>query len=43
MMSGFFLCPNLSDRDNNGMSVNDIVKLTGIPRSTIYAKTKATQ
>lgn len=24
-------------RDSNGMSINDIVKLTGVPRSTIYA------
>lgn len=28
------------NREENGMSVNDIVKLTGVPRSTIYAKAK---
>jgi DNA invertase Pin-like site-specific DNA recombinase len=28
------------ERDKNGMSVNDIVKATGVPRSTIYAKAK---
>ncbi|MGE6488786.1 recombinase family protein [Paenisporosarcina sp. NPDC076898] len=28
------------DRENNGLSVNDIVKMTGVPRSTIYAKAK---
>lgn len=27
-------------REENGLSVNDIVKMTGVPRSTIYAKTK---
>lgn len=27
-----------NDRENNGMSVNDIVKLTGVPRATIYKK-----
>lgn len=26
-----------SNRETNGMSVNDIVKMTGVPRSTIYA------
>jgi DNA invertase Pin-like site-specific DNA recombinase len=30
------------DRENNGLSVNDIVKMTGVPRSTIYAKVKET-
>ncbi|MEH7452291.1 recombinase family protein [Gottfriedia acidiceleris] len=29
-----------NDRENNGYSVNDIVKLTGVPRATIYAKAK---
>lgn len=29
-----------ADRENNGLSVNDIVKMTGVPRSTIYAKAK---
>jgi DNA invertase Pin-like site-specific DNA recombinase len=29
-----------SEREKNGMSVNDIVKATGVPRSTIYAKAK---
>ncbi|QFT88083.1 Transposon gamma-delta resolvase [Bacillus sp. THAF10] len=29
-----------SDRTNNGLSVNDIVKMTGVPRSTIYTKVK---
>lgn len=28
------------ERETNGMSVNDIVKMTGIPRSTLYAKIK---
>ncbi|WP_396954552.1 recombinase family protein [Neobacillus sp.] len=28
------------DRENNGLSVNDIAKMTGVPRSTIYAKVK---
>lgn len=28
------------DRESNGMSVSDISKLTGVPRSTIYAKAK---
>lgn len=28
------------DRENSGLSVNDIVKMTGVPRSTIYAKAK---
>jgi len=28
------------DKENNGMSVSDIVKLTGVPRSTIYNKLK---
>ncbi|MBD8591630.1 recombinase family protein, partial [Peribacillus simplex] len=29
-----------NERETNGMSVNDIVKTTGVPRSTIYAKAK---
>jgi DNA invertase Pin-like site-specific DNA recombinase len=29
-----------SDREKNGLSVNDISKQTGVPRSTIYAKVK---
>lgn len=29
-----------SERESNGLSVNDIVKMTGVPRSTIYAKAK---
>lgn len=28
------------NRESNGMSVSDISKLTGVPRSTIYAKVK---
>ncbi|AYV70130.1 recombinase family protein [Bacillus sp. PK3-056] len=28
------------ERESNGMSVNDISKLTGVPRSTIYAELK---
>ncbi|MEW9674268.1 recombinase family protein [Ammoniphilus sp. 3BR4] len=28
------------ERESNGMSVNDIAKLTGVPRSTIYAELK---
>jgi len=28
------------NRDENGLSVNDIVKMTGVPRSTIYLKVK---
>lgn len=28
------------EREANGLSVNDIVKMTGVPRSTIYAKIK---
>jgi DNA invertase Pin-like site-specific DNA recombinase len=28
-------------RETNGLSVNDIVKMTGVPRSTIYAKVKS--
>ncbi|PKF85643.1 resolvase [Bacillus sp. BA3] len=28
------------NRESNGMSVSDITKLTGVPRSTIYAKAK---
>ncbi len=28
------------EREINGMSVNDIVKATGVPRSTLYAKAK---
>lgn len=33
----------LEDRESNGMSVNDIVKLTGVPRSTIYYEFKKTK
>lgn len=29
-----------AEREANGLSVNDIVKATGVPRSTIYAKIK---
>ncbi|WP_141236565.1 helix-turn-helix domain-containing protein, partial [Peribacillus simplex] len=29
-----------NERVTNGMSVNDIVKATGVPRSTLYAKIK---
>jgi DNA invertase Pin-like site-specific DNA recombinase len=29
-----------NERETNGMSVNDIVKSTGVPRSTLYAKIK---
>src|SRR5437763_10390172 len=29
-----------ADREQNGLSVNDISKQTGVPRSTIYAKAK---
>ncbi|WP_273130176.1 recombinase family protein [Bacillus weihaiensis] len=29
-----------NDRETNGMSVNDIKQLTGVPRSTIYAEIK---
>ncbi|WP_102029168.1 recombinase family protein [Salirhabdus sp. Marseille-P4669] len=29
-----------AEREQNGLSVNDIVKMTGVPRSTIYAKLK---
>ncbi len=29
-----------NERKQNGMSVNDIVKATGVPRSTLYAKAK---
>jgi len=29
-----------NDRANNGLSVNDIVRLTGVPRSTIYREVK---
>ena len=29
-----------SEREKNGLSVNDISKQTGVPRSTIYAKAK---
>ncbi|WP_096200743.1 recombinase family protein [Bacillus sp. FJAT-45350] len=29
-----------SERKTNGMSVNDIAKLTGVPRSTVYAEAK---
>lgn len=28
------------EREYNGLSVNDIAKMTGVPRSTIYAKVK---
>lgn len=28
------------ERESNGLSVNDIAKMTGVPRSTIYAKAK---
>ncbi len=28
------------ERESNGISVNDIAKMTGIPRSTIYATVK---
>ncbi|MFB5285155.1 recombinase family protein [Peribacillus sp. Hz7] len=28
------------DRESNGLSVNDIAKMTGVPRSTIYAELK---
>lgn len=28
------------ERESNGMSVNDIAKITGVPRSTIYAELK---
>ncbi|MEC5308836.1 recombinase family protein, partial [Bacillus thuringiensis] len=28
------------NREENGLSVNDISKMTGVPRSTIYAKAK---
>jgi hypothetical protein len=31
------------DRKSNGLSVNDIAKMTGVPRSTIYAKAKGGQ
>lgn len=31
------------DRETNRLSVNDIVKMTGVPRSTIYAKVKYTE
>ncbi|WHZ60032.1 recombinase family protein [Metabacillus hrfriensis] len=29
-----------NERESNGMSVNDISKITGVPRSTIYAELK---
>jgi AcrR family transcriptional regulator len=29
-----------NEHETNGMSVNQIVKSTGIPRSTLYAKVK---
>ncbi|MEV5113037.1 hypothetical protein MRBL20_001151 [Peribacillus frigoritolerans] len=29
-----------NERVTNGMSVNDIVKAKGVPRSTLYAKIK---
>ncbi|CAH0303844.1 hypothetical protein SRABI80_04325 [Peribacillus frigoritolerans] len=28
------------ERESNGLSVNDIAQMTGVPRSTIYAKVK---
>ncbi|GAA1382909.1 hypothetical protein GCM10009597_39990 [Peribacillus frigoritolerans] len=28
------------ERESNGLSVNDIAKMTGVPRSTIYAQVK---
>jgi DNA invertase Pin-like site-specific DNA recombinase len=28
------------ERESNGLSINDIAKMTGVPRSTIYAKAK---
>jgi len=28
------------EREENGLSVNDIVRMTGVPRATIYAKNK---
>jgi ribosomal protein S24E len=28
------------ERESNVLSVNDIIKMTGVPRSTIYAKAK---
>lgn len=28
------------ERESNGLSVNEIVKMTGVPRSTLYAKAK---
>jgi predicted transcriptional regulator len=31
------------NRKSNGLSVNDIAKMTGVPRSTIYAKAKDSQ
>lgn len=30
-------------RETNGMSVNDIAKLTSVPRSTIYAEVRKTK
>jgi DNA invertase Pin-like site-specific DNA recombinase len=30
-----------AERESNGLSVNDIVKMTGVPRSTIYVKLKS--
>lgn len=32
-----------AERESNGMSVNDISKITGVPRSTIYAELKKLQ
>ncbi|WP_281659455.1 recombinase family protein [Halobacillus sp. Cin3] len=32
----------LRERQENGLSVNEISKMTGVPRSTIYAKNKET-
>ncbi|WP_227935192.1 hypothetical protein [Alkalihalobacillus deserti] len=29
------------ERESSGLSVNDIVKMTGVPRSTIYSKVKS--
>lgn len=31
------------ERESNGLSVNEIAKMTGVPRSTIYAKAKETR
>jgi AcrR family transcriptional regulator len=29
-----------NERETNGLSVNDISRMTGVPRSTIYAEMK---